>query len=192
MVVMVRVAFGSIVCGALVAASPALARPTFPGVVQTTFAKKSEVSEEASSICPPPCMLCHTGTPSQDNPETPFALNLIAAANALGVPKDDEHLPEILHHLETESCLRRADPSCATDPCDLCNGDGSGKPDIAELRDNQNPNDSSVLACPMYGCCASAALAGHLRRSHDGAAVLVAFAGVLAFVVRRRENGRAS
>ena len=155
---MVRVAFGLIVFGALVAARQARARPTFPEVVQTTLSKKSEVSEEASDICPPPCSLCHTGTPTQDNPETRFALNLIEVANALGVPKTDEQLPELLHRLETDPCRREADPSCATDPCDLCDGDGDGKPDIAELRDNQNPNDSSLLACPMSA-------AAHPRRS---------------------------
>lgn len=136
-------------------------KPEFPGVV----AEKLEV-------CAPQCSLCHTGgTPTKDNVLTPFGINVVKTANKLAIDKTEETLPVILAALEAGPCAKTDDIACQTDPCGPCNADRTGDPDIAELRADQNPNNSGVLACPEYGCGARVAPARE-SRSLDGAFVL--------------------
>jgi MYXO-CTERM domain-containing protein len=168
---------GSVVCALVFVVSTASARPEYAAAVGTEL-----------DICTPPCTLCHAGTPNRDNPVQPFVLNLIELARVYktgGV--NDSTLPRLLELMETESCERKQDPSCATDPCGVCNGDGSGEPDVEELRNSENPNDSGSFVCPEYGCGASVAPARE-PRSHEGAFGFVALAWIAAFFVQRRRT----
>jgi hypothetical protein len=168
------------VCLFVFVAPPVGARPEFPGIVQETLAPSS------SETCPPPCALCHTSiAPDGNNAEQPFALNLQKFKEVLDLPVTEATLPEFLAHLETDPCPRTQDPSCSTTPCGVCNADGTGAPDIAELRKNENPNDSSEIICPKYGCNARVAPPARRSRSLDGALLIVALAGA-GILARRR------
>jgi hypothetical protein len=159
-VVTVRICSLVLIVGGVLLSRPVHAIPEFPGVVAETL-----------DVCPPPCSLCHTGgTPSKDNVLTPFGLNVNKTFSEFTIPRTEENLPGVLASLETE-CENKDDIACQTTPCGPCNADGTGAPDIAELRAGQNPNNSGVLACPKYGCGARVAPARE-SRSLDGTFVL--------------------
>jgi hypothetical protein len=171
------------VCVFVFVATPVGARPEFPGIVQETLARLSP------EVCPPPCVLCHTSSaPNKENVEQPFAVNLQKFKQPLDLPVTEETLPDFLDHMETDPCPNTGDPACSTTPCGVCNADGTGEADIAELRKNENPNNSGNIVCPKYGCGARVA-SPPLGRSLDGAALLVALAG--AGVLARRRSSTA-
>jgi hypothetical protein len=163
-------------------ATPVGARPEFPGVVQETL------GESSPETCPPPCAVCHTSVaPDRDNAEQPFAVSLQRFMEPLGIPRvTAETLPELLDHMEKDPCPRPQDPSCSITPCGVCDADGNGESDIAELRKDENPNNSTDIVCLKYGCGARVASPPR-GRSLDGTLLLVAFAaaGILA---RRRSS----
>ncbi|HEX6277130.1 MAG TPA: hypothetical protein VFZ53_29015 [Polyangiaceae bacterium] len=159
-------------------ASTARARPEFAAAVGTDL-----------GICTPPCTLCHTGTPNKDNVERPFVLNLIDFADRFDLPGVRvSTIPKLLELMETVPCGRAEDPACATDPCDFCNSDGSRAPDVAELREQQDPNSSGSFVCPEYGCGARVAPVRD-ERLHDAALAGIALALAAAMVARRRASG---
>lgn len=170
---------GSLALVALVGVSaPALARPPFPGIVQDTL----------DLTCAPPCQLCHTSpSPNGSNADQPFVNNLIllGQAQAPQVAVSESTLPALLKQLETAPCQNPRDPACAgMMPCTaVCNADGSGDPDITELRAGDNPNNTDILHCPRYGCGAHVAPTSR-KRPIDGSSLLVAF-GAVAVLVRR-------
>jgi hypothetical protein len=172
---MVRRLGGFLFCAVVFVAGRASARPEYAASVGAEL-----------DICTPPCTLCHSGTPNQDNPEKPFVLNLIEFASRFALPGvSDSTMPRLLELMETEPCVRAADPSCATNPCLLCNGDGTGKPDVEELRKGSDPNSSGSFACPEYGCGARVAPVRE-ERLHDGALGSFVLAVAAAMVARRR------
>jgi MYXO-CTERM domain-containing protein len=159
-VVTVRICSLVLIVGGVFLSRSVHAKPEFPGVVANEF-----------DVCAPPCSLCHTGgTPSEDNVLTPFGLNVNKTFSEFTIPKTEENLRVVLASIETE-CENDDDIACQTTPCGPCNADGTGAPDIAELRKDQNPNNSGMLACPEYGCGARVAPARE-SRSLDGAFAL--------------------
>ncbi|HEX6764775.1 MAG TPA: hypothetical protein VF103_04840 [Polyangiaceae bacterium] len=156
--------------------TPAYAKPPFPGIVK----------EKLDLGCAPPCTLCHTSpSPNASNAEQPFVNDLYAWAK---VPEPDlviseSTLPGLLKQLETGECPPDAASACTTTPCGPCDADGTGGPDITELRAGDNPNNSDELHCPKYGCGAHIA---PLRptRPIDGSAALATL-GTVAVLVRR-------
>ncbi|HEX6764776.1 MAG TPA: hypothetical protein VF103_04845, partial [Polyangiaceae bacterium] len=60
---------------------------------------------------------------------------------------------------------------------------GTGKTDIKELEDGDNPNNSDAMHCPTYGCGAHIAPL-RKERSLDGTLVLAAL-GAVAVLARR-------
>jgi MYXO-CTERM domain-containing protein len=159
----------------LAASSPADARPLFPGIL----------IDELGLTCTPQCSLCHTSpSPGTENAEQWFALNLKAVVSG---PVTVENLPGALKALENEPCRRDDDPGCMPDAMGnctaVCDADGTGEPDIKELRVNTNPNNSDVMHCPQYGCGAHVAPVNP-KRPIDGTAALAAL-GAVAVLVRR-------
>jgi hypothetical protein len=165
----------------LAVSAPAHARPPFPGIVQETL----------DLSCAPPCTLCHTSpSPVADNATQPFVTNLYYTRDAHSAehhPISESTLPNLLRLLETSPCAKMDDFACTTTPCGPCNADGTGEPDIAELRAGDNPNNSDELHCPKYGCGAHIA---PLRpgRPVDGSVALVTLGAVAVFVRRWRRR----
>jgi len=92
--------------------------------------------------------------------------------------------------LETSQCVSTSSAAPPPGPCD---SDGDGKRDIAELRDNEDPNvpgPGNLCSGPRYGCGAQLAPA----TSHiDTVSLLIAGATAAALVRsvrRRREHDR--
>lgn len=164
---------------AFVTSSPAWAKPDFPGIVFDTL----EVD------CVPPCLICHT-TPQPTDGLTatqPFVINVVAASGG-GVT--EATLGKALLTLKTQTCPNTDDLSCTGGMCTgPCDADGDGMPDIQELENARNPNNSSTLPCPQYGCFARVAPTPP-RRTLDGTAALAALgvAVVLAGRWRRRST----
>jgi hypothetical protein len=80
------------------------------------------------------------------------------------------------------------DAACATMPCGPCDADSDGVDDIAELINDDDPNNPAAkLACPQYGCGARIA-PERPRRRLDGTAVLAALSAAAVFVRRIRRR----
>lgn len=161
--------------------SPALALPEAPGVI-------IEELGDLGLDCTPTCTLCHTSlSADSQNAVRPIAVNLIAfrTPGPISVPFTAENLPIYLEALRTQPCAKAEDVACANGmPCKVCDGDGDGVGDIAELIDDSDPNlPDAKLACPQYGCGAHIA-PERPRRPLDGTTVLAAL-GAAAVLVRR-------
>ena len=170
----------AIIAAVLATSGRAWALPEFPGIVQETL----------GLTCVPPCTICHLMPTPQlgDSADQRFAANVRAMAGNEG--PNEQNLASILTRLETLPCPNMADPSCSSGTCTQCNADGVGEPDIAELKANENPNNSSTLPCVEYGCFARVAPAPP-KRSLDGTAVLAALGTALVLVGRwRRRSSR--
>jgi hypothetical protein len=164
--------------------SSAWAKSEFPGIVTDTL----------KLGCVPTCLICHT-TPSPVDESTatqPFANSLYAARDARGGGQiNEETLGALLLSLKSPAvCPNTADPSCAGGMCTKpCDADGDGMDDIQELEKARNPNNSSTLACPEYGCFARVA-PKNPSRPVNGTALLVAL-GVVGMLVRRGRRKKA-
>jgi hypothetical protein len=167
---------GAAAVALLTASSTALARPEFPGIL----------IDELGLSCPPPCAVCHTGTPDANNPNQPFADNLYAWRDTLMIgPLNEQNLPAILEAEATQACANEDDPACVGGMCTRpCDANANGQSDVEDLQNDVNPNPGAQqLACPKYGCGARIAPERPLRPL-DGAASLVAL-GAMLVVVRR-------
>lgn len=158
--------------------SSASARPEFPGIVQTTLKPDLE--------CAPTCTICHTSPNPVDSTTATqlFVTNLSLAGPGIS----EETLPEMLIALELNVCNNPEDRSCMGGVCTKpCDADGDGMGDIEELRNGRNPNNSSTMPCPEYGCFARVAPAPS-KRSRDGTAVLAALGAALVLAGRWRRR----
>jgi hypothetical protein len=171
------------VAGALIGLSvSANAVETFPGVIVDTYGIKT-----GGLLCPPPCVICHT-TPAGglDTANMPFAINLQKITG--GDHRDPALLPGFLETMEHDPCWNTEDPGCkagADGNCTgVCDANGNGKGDIAELKTGRNPNNGNKLFCVTYGC-GGARVAPKLEgRGVDGTFAL-AMLGVLVGLARR-------
>lgn len=114
----------------LVAATPAVAAatPGFPHDIQVALMLSS----------PPPCDICHVGTPEEGTATTPFALAMLA------------------HHLEpgVDSSVATALAGMERDDVD---SNGDGRSDVEKLEQGDDPNTGLPLAVApgvIYGCSA--------------------------------------
>ena len=173
-------------------AAPAAAYPTFPGAMQ----------ERLDLTCPPSCLLCHTRLEGgkdylKDGPEISpvrgngvFVQNLRFVGQKLRTPiSNDEVAPfeKLLDAYATAPC----DGNAGTPPCD---SDGDGVSDIAELKENKDPESlrGTLDDCVLYGCGAHIAP----RRGFDvsGSSVgawFAALGGLLVVGRRVRRRSRA-
>lgn len=152
------------------------AYPEFPEIVDETL----------GLTCVPPCTICHLMPTPQlgDSAAQPFADNVRAAA-PMGGPTI-ANLAAILGRLNMAPCPNATDKSCSNGMCSgVCNADGSGAGDIAELQANQNPNNAGTLPCVEYGCGARIA-PERGTRPIDGTAALFALGAALVLVRRFR------
>lgn len=141
-------------------AAPAYATPNFPGVVA------SHLQLDA----PPPCTLCHSGTPGRGTVTTPFGTTL----RKRGLTAYDEaSLGNALDAIDAENK----------------DSDGDGVPDVKELRAGEDPNVGAGGATselvPEYGCAVGRELRG--GRGAPSAWLLA----LLVFALRTRQRRRA-
>ena len=140
------------------------ATPEFPGVIQSYLQLSS----------PPPCTICHVGTPALGNASTPFAETL----KSYGLqPYNDGSLQTALGD------IKAANTSSV----------GDGVSDIQKLENGEDPNSvvgdgGSTLPAPFpppdYGC--------QIGRVNASQASGMYSLGVLALAIglRRRSNSR--
>jgi len=162
----------------------AQASPTFPGAIIDHL-----TATGASPACPPTCLLCHTSAAGGvvTVRDMGFTQNLrdqsSVAYNMRGktpprplTQRDDSTVGPALDALEKLDC--------ASMPGAVCDSDGDGVPDVAELRAGTNPDGPGGLVdCPQYGCGAKIAPSPRAPREVDGALL---FAAVGLLVVARR------
>ena len=161
--------------------SSAWARPEFPGIVQTTL--------KPDLLCPPTCTICHTTpNPVDETTATQLFVNNLSLAGPAGIT--EESLPDVLLALEQQVCTNPEDRSCPGGMCTKpCDADGDGMGDVEEIRNGRNPNNSTTMPCPEYGCFARVAPTP-AKRSLDGTAVLAALGAALVLAGRWRRRRR--
>lgn len=172
--------------GAFALAATAQASPSFPGAIIEHLSETGD-----SPACPPTCLLCHT-SPSGGKAtvrDSGFTQNLrdqsSVAYNARGkkpplplTAGDDSTVGPALDALEKLDCYSAMGA--------VCDSDGDGVPDVAELRAGTNPDGlGGLVDCPLYGCGAKASIAPSPRAPHELDGALL-FAAVGIIVVARR------
>ena len=163
--------------GALVFLGVALA----PHATRASETYPAAVQEELGLACAPACVLCH------NRPEGGFGfLNTGFGATMLSaglIASNPDLIPEKLRCLETgEGCPEGF-------PGERPDSDRDGTPDVAELRNGDDPNSTGKAnSCgPSYGCGARIEPNGRLDGVAAGAALLAA-AGLIWSFRRRRSS----
>jgi hypothetical protein len=156
----------------------ASASETFPGAVQDYLQKTgSEVD------CPVPCTLCHY-TPSGGKGtarEEGFTFNLRNTKSFMGA--DPNGMVQALALLERNL-------ACPLAPGAVCDSDGDGMTDVAELRASRDPDGRRDFDdCLKYGCGASLAPSAPERTELAPLWLVAALGGVALLRRARRMRG---
>lgn len=168
----------------------AAASQTFPGAIQDYL-----MSTGDAPPCAPTCTLCHA-SPSggvETVRSAGFTDNL-RGQSAVAFNMRNRMPPGALTALDPSTvgpALKALETlDCASAPGKVCDSDGDGMPDVAELRAGRNPDGPGDLGeCPQYGCGASsekASIVPSSRSREVPGAWLVAAVGLLV-VARRRK-----
>src|SRR5262245_40661113 len=127
----------ALAAGLFAAPRTAHALETFPGIIQKKYEKTLD--------CPPPCTICHT-SPSggSDTAVQPFVINRLMWGSLA-----ESTLPAILDAVDTKPCMNTEDPGCKPGMDGMCTGmcdaDGNGTADVAQLKSGTNPNTGEKL-----------------------------------------------
>jgi hypothetical protein len=143
---------------AITSAPAAWASPSFPG----------EIQERLRMSCAPPCTLCHRdSTGGLGTADTAFADQMVA--NGL-----------------TAGDAARIGPALDAIEASAADSDGDGIGDVAELRDERDPNiaGAGVVCGPSYGCGAHVAP----RSTMDPIALAAALAVALGLCAAARRR----
>jgi len=193
---------------AALGAAPALASPTYPGIIQETLESK----------CVPSCTICHQDTSGGIGTvnkgfgralmSTPFELISEQEDQLRGVLRDFENVEQTrlglglsaLTPQECEAYPTDGEPAPFDDPSGggrwvtgqpiWLNGDTDcdGVDDIAELRDGRDPNTKGKgNLCAFYGCGASR-IDPHPTGDPTAFLAAVGLAGLLGAIWRRRNK----